>query len=117
MKDYAILRCPLCKGNLNSGDGFKCSRCSITYPIKNGIPVMLPNLESVDKEQDISLEKGFYEDMFSNLKGFDDGHCIVYGHDRIYKFMEGIERGNVLEAGCGGGHHSVSLTKMGFKVT
>ncbi len=117
MTDYSNIRCPVCKNSLDAGDVLHCTKCNIDYSIKNEIPIMLPDLKSIDKEQDLSIEKNFYEDMFSDMKGLDDGHCIVYGHDRIYKFMEGIERGSLLEAGCGGGHHSVNLSKMGFKVT
>lgn len=117
MTDYTKIRCTECKGSLILSENFFCSKCNITYPVKDGIPVMLTNLKSVDDEQNLEVEKDFYENMFSDLKGLDDGHCIVYGHDRIYNFMEDIERGSVLEVGCGGGHHSVNLAKRGFDVT
>ena len=117
MKEYKRIRCPLCKGKLIIEESLRCSNCNITYPIKNSIPVMLPSLESVDNEQDLALEKEFYEEMFSDVKGFDDGHCIVYGHERIYEFMKDIETGSVIEVGCGGGHHSIDLAKRGFDVT
>lgn len=117
MNDYTRIRCPKCKSSLKIMEKLHCEKCNITYSIKDGIPVMLPDLKSVDNEQNLAIEKEFYENMFSDLKGLDDGHCIVYGHDRIYNFMENIERGSVLEVGCGGGHHSVNLTKRGFDVT
>lgn len=117
MTDFTILRCPICKGVLTAEKTLSCPKCGIDYPIKNGIPILLPDLRSVDHEQDVAVEKQFYEKMFSDLNGYEDGHCIVYGHERIYEFMEGIERGTLLEAGCGGGHHSVSLARRGFKVT
>ena len=117
MKDYSQLRCPVCKGRLITGDDLTCSTCRIAYSIRGGIPIMLPDLKSLDSEQDLAMEKGFYENMFSDVKGFDDGHCIVYGHERIYEFCDDIEKGNLLEAGCGGGHHSVALAKRGFNVT
>jgi len=78
---------------------------------------MLPSAASADGEQNLALEKQFYEDMFSGLKGPDDGHCISYGHERVYDFVNQIERGTVLEAGCGGGHHGVAMAKSGFEVT
>ncbi|NLI29462.1 MAG: Trm112 family protein [Nitrospiraceae bacterium] len=40
----AILACPQCKGKIHStetGEGFICRSCSLIYPIRNGIPVML----------------------------------------------------------------------------
>jgi SAM-dependent methyltransferase len=117
MRDYSTLRCPVCKGTLATGAQLRCARCNKTYPIVNGIPVMLSGVEAKDGEQNLSVEKDFYENMFSGLKGVEDGHCIVYGHEKIYDFVGQIERGTVLEAGCGGGHHGVSLARMGFDVT
>lgn len=117
MTDYSKLRCPMCKSRLMTADILRCATCNLSYPIIDGIPVMLSNLESVDPEQNLAHEKEFYESMFADLKGFDDGHCIVYGYERIYDFMDGIEKGTVIEAGCGGGHHSVNLSKRGFEVT
>lgn len=41
----AILACPLCKGELTptSADGLLCPACDLTYPVRDGIPVMLPD--------------------------------------------------------------------------
>lgn len=111
------IRCPICKGELIIGNPLSCSHCNLIFPVKNGIPIMLPDINNDVKEQDVALEKEFYEKMFTNLKGLDDGHCIVYGHEHVYQIMQTIERGSLLEAGCGGGHHSVNLSKMGFDVT
>ncbi len=117
MRDFAILRCPVCKGILRQGPELHCQRCGTNYPIVDGIPVMLRDQRDVDGEQNPAVEKQFYEDMFSGLRGLEDGHCIVYGHDRIYDFMNDLERGTLLEAGCGAGHHGVNLARRGFKVT
>jgi SAM-dependent methyltransferase len=117
MSDFSNLRCPACHGMLAPGAVLDCRRCSVTYPIIDGIPVMLPRGLSADGEQDLAVEKQFYEDMFSGVKGEDDGHCIVYGHERVYEFVNQIEKGTVLDAGCGGGHHGVALAKSGFNVT
>lgn len=42
---FDILCCPVCKADLKytrTKDGLKCSSCATTYPIKEGIPVLLP---------------------------------------------------------------------------
>jgi hypothetical protein len=39
-----ILACPKCKGDIflnSTGDGLICKACSLVYPIKEDIPVML----------------------------------------------------------------------------
>lgn len=118
MIDYSVISCPACKGGLLRERGFFwCGRCKTRYKVEDGIPVMLRDLTSADSEQDLAQEKEFYENMFSGVKGFEDGHCIVYGHEKIYRFMEDVPRGSLLEVGCGGGHHSVNLSRMGFGVT
>jgi SAM-dependent methyltransferase len=79
---------------------------------------MLSEGVGADGEQNLAVEKKFYEDMFAGVKGVEDGHCIVYGHERIYEFVNEIpEKGTVLEVGCGGGHHGVALARSGFDVT
>jgi len=42
---FGILACPLCKASLEYTKGKKglvCSNCGAKYPIKEGIPVLLP---------------------------------------------------------------------------
>ena len=39
-----ILVCPKCKGGVSlnpAGDGIVCEACSLVYPVKDDIPVML----------------------------------------------------------------------------
>lgn len=117
MDKLSMLRCPTCKGRLDSKEALTCTKCQCTFHIKNGIPILLPDSQMVEKEQDTVVEKEYYEAMFGGLRGPEDGHCIVYGHDSIYEFMKGLERGTVLEVGCGAGHHSVNLARRGFHVT
>jgi len=42
---FDILACPVCKGKLDYAEdkkGIKCIKCSIKYPIEDGIPILLP---------------------------------------------------------------------------
>jgi hypothetical protein len=45
-KNLAILACPACKGGLlqaANGSDLLCLPCDVNYPVRNGIPVMLPD--------------------------------------------------------------------------
>ena len=42
---YDILACPVCKGDIaytKDKTALLCKKCKIEYPIKEGIPIMLP---------------------------------------------------------------------------
>lgn len=48
-----ILVCPVCKTPVrlvSAGSGLKCDTCFRVYPIKDDIPVMLPDQATVSKE-------------------------------------------------------------------
>lgn len=115
------LACPMCKSELDWNDNLKCHQCEQTYEVLNGIPNFLPKdlferYNSELKDQDLDEEMAFYEKMYSNLDGLDDGHCVVYGYDEIYDFMSDIPQGSILDIGCGAGHHSKDLALKGHEV-
>ena len=42
---FDLLACPVCKGDLRytkTKTGLVCAKCKYTYPIKEGIPLLLP---------------------------------------------------------------------------
>jgi uncharacterized protein YbaR (Trm112 family) len=42
-KLLAILACPVCKGPLNDGtDKLTCAACKRDYPVRDGIPDLVP---------------------------------------------------------------------------
>lgn len=48
-----VLACPVCKGGVEPVDaqkGLKCSACKVVYPVRNDIPIMLPD-QSVPEEE------------------------------------------------------------------
>lgn len=118
-----ILACPLCKIKLTYSDGaLLCNNCKQIYRCIDTIPNFLPEelIEKYNsdlKQQDLQEEMGFYQSMYRDLKGLDDGHCVVYGYEKIYDFMEGIPKGSLLDIGCGAGHHSKDLSMLGYEVT
>jgi uncharacterized protein YbaR (Trm112 family) len=39
----AIMACPDCRGGLKEwGDALVCDECGLHYPVRDGIPIMLP---------------------------------------------------------------------------
>jgi uncharacterized protein YbaR (Trm112 family) len=36
-----VTACPQCKGSLHVGDTLDCTACGLSYPIVDGIPVLL----------------------------------------------------------------------------
>tara|TARA_Y100000310_G_C20451328_1_gene700883 strand:- start:571 stop:747 length:177 start_codon:yes stop_codon:yes gene_type:complete len=45
---FDILACPVCKADLTYNEGktgLVCTKCKAEYPIKEGIPVLLPDDE------------------------------------------------------------------------
>ena len=49
----AILVCPVCKKPVHpvpDNSGYKCEACSRFYPVRDGIPVMLPEEATIAPE-------------------------------------------------------------------
>ncbi len=43
---YTILACPVCKEGVIYAKGksaLNCKSCNVTYPVSNGIPILLPS--------------------------------------------------------------------------
>ena len=46
-----VLACPLCKSEVFMQNGYiECTNCKRKYPIKGGIPIMLPEEAELDEE-------------------------------------------------------------------
>lgn len=116
------LICPLCKQKIIIDDSLKCPSCKQEYLYFNNILNMLPKdillkYNPMLRDQNIFEEKEFYENMYKDLKGEDDGHCVVYGYDDLYNFCSTLPKGELLDLGCGAGQHTKDLAMMGYSVT
>ncbi|GAB7021776.1 Trm112 family protein [Salidesulfovibrio brasiliensis] len=48
-----VLACPVCKGAVEPVDddsGLKCPKCDVVYPVKDDIPIMLPDQSIPEKD-------------------------------------------------------------------
>lgn len=48
----SLLACPVCRGDVEPVDnetGLECAACGLVYPVRDAIPIMLPE-EAVRKE-------------------------------------------------------------------
>lgn len=76
-----ILICPVCKGPLLAKErGMKCSssKCSATFPVIDGVPVLIDEKSSVFPIDEIS-RKGIDKDRHSRLKEFVSENLPVIG--------------------------------------
>ena len=65
----SILACPICKGDIEAINGqLKCSKCNAVYPIKEGIPIMLPPHLEEEQKLAISTWGRDYETLLYNIK-------------------------------------------------
>jgi SAM-dependent methyltransferase/uncharacterized protein YbaR (Trm112 family) len=59
---FDILACPVCKGELQRrGEHLACVACSRTYPIREGVPILLPDPERapLQNESELVLRSGY----------------------------------------------------------
>jgi ubiquinone/menaquinone biosynthesis C-methylase UbiE/uncharacterized protein YbaR (Trm112 family) len=54
----SLLRCPVCGGSLATNAAIECVDCERTYPVIEGIPVLLPDLEMSEHDEIDHLHEG-----------------------------------------------------------
>lgn len=105
-----ILQCPACQHaplqeDINST--ITCSRCKNDYPVINTIAHLLQNRDS-----NTQLDESAYDTMMSVDS---KAHATVMDMWNSILLAENIQRGDVLEIGCGSGLFTSPLQQMGFR--
>jgi uncharacterized protein YbaR (Trm112 family)/ubiquinone/menaquinone biosynthesis C-methylase UbiE len=114
---YSLLCCPACKGDLQllaDKGRFYCKSCAFTFPIIDGIPVLLPC--NVIEEMDRLF--GRYWDSEERAELYDtevEGSDMFGVHNHISElqglmhYIESNRLDPVLDAGCGNGRFLAAL--------
>lgn len=127
-----ILACPYCHSSLRpSGNRLICfsEKCRNSFPIKGGIPVLLP--PGLEKSEDYGFKQAqidFFDHWSSRERGekveigtsFDRFFSPVVGEKRINysegemrQLIEKLSKNSlVLEIGCGAGEHTAFLGRL-----
>lgn len=70
MSLYDILACPTCKVHVaRRGDALTCGQCGRSYPIVNGVPVMMPDgsIPSVQHEAELEVRDSYVPWVFRTI--------------------------------------------------
>ena len=104
--DLEILACPRCQGETliaDSAEQLRCSDCDATYPITDGLPILLKHSDARTK---------------LDLEEYNAGHKISgRTANQLYKQWArvfdrfDVRGGNLLEIGCGTGLLTYGLIK------
>ncbi len=108
-----LIACPKCRGDLRMGSGvFVCGNCSSTFPVTEGVPMMVP--DEIQDQSSLTAERFGYE-----WEKFDDNYDIYRDQflDWIHPVKpEFFKDKLVLDAGCGKGKHSVIAESFGARM-
>ena len=102
--ELKILMCPECKNNLIklNFDKLLCTSCNNQYPIKDGIPVLLP--VKLDSFKLLEAEYHDHEAHQYSEINMTDSYRVTFYHEKYIKlFKEFNKNATVLEVGSGDG--------------
>ncbi len=120
-----LVVCPKCHDKLELADGAQrqgeeivegtltCTSCGTSYPIRGGIPRLLPNAEAISDEAQRTVNR--FGDQWNEFD-FIGPHYEKQFLGWISPNTEEVFKGKVvLEGGCGKGRHSALVSKWGAK--
>lgn len=138
---FALLACPLCRGNLHAvgagaqADKLACADCGATYPLRDGIPILLPpGFDTTGVHDEIEHNHGAVSHKQGQADYFDRDVAAEWetrrphGAPEAYRWLlaEKFRRGiaglpplsgaTVVDACCGSGMDAEMLVNAGARV-
>ena len=82
-----FLVCPECKNDLIKSSSLKllCSACKNSYPIKDGIPILLPT--KLDKFKQLEAEYHNHEAHHYSEINMTDSYRVTFYHEKYIKLF------------------------------
>jgi len=113
----SILACPTCKETLSlekANTSLKCVHCKKSYPILNGIPILLPNEKNLQEEEKEKRDKTALDyvnkDSYLLLKKISLHHCIPMMQHYANCFYNRFTKSDwMCDIGIGWGWHWAGL--------
>lgn len=115
---YADLCCPSCRGDLSaSAETLRCGRCAADYPVRDGIPYLLPpeKIQSLETVEDWGRQWG--DEFFPNREKTLAMYLDPAPELHVWQVPAAWFRGKrVLDMGCGDGRLARFLIGYGAEV-
>lgn len=112
-----ILACPICKSDVRvEGKGLSCVNCQATYPIDNGIPIMI-----VKNNEHYEHQREYFNKEFQTYQKYRLENWRISYLGRIFEALEiknGLKTSNdlYLDIGTGGsGYTVIEAAKKGIR--